>query len=70
MKIHLLLIVLFSSLSDMVLGQDGSQDTGETISLNATIVPQHWVFEYVDAFFDGLDADYYVNGSAVCAFNF
>ena len=37
---------------------------------NSPIVPQHWVFEYVDAFFDGLDADYYVNGSALCAWNF
>ena len=34
------------------------------------IVPQHWVFEYVNAFFEGLDAEFYVKGTAVCASNF
>ena len=31
---------------------------------------KHWVFEYVDAFFEGLDAEYYVKGTDVCAYNF
>jgi len=31
---------------------------------------QHWVFEYLNALFKGLDADYYVPGSGYCAFNF
>ena len=47
-----------------------ADDTNDELVSNSTTVPQHWVFEYVDAFFNGLDADYYVNGTAVCSYNF
>lgn len=41
-----------------------------TVLAQEDVEVQHWVFEYVDAFFEGLDADYYVEGTAVCAYNF
>ena len=31
---------------------------------------QHWIFEYVDDFMQGLNADEYVPGSQACALNF
>jgi len=31
---------------------------------------RHYVFEYVDALFEGLDAEFYVSGSTSCALNF
>jgi len=39
-------------------------------SCNVSAQTSHWIFEYLNALFDGLKADTYVPGTTLCAINF
>ena len=51
----------------MIMGVYASMDSFKSVRSGHE---RHYVFEYLDALFDGLQAEYYVEGTALCAFNF